>query len=236
VDNTVEIVASALDDLRRLGSRHDVLCTSPLFARLLFLGTPDPVSQLRVRQLARTPVPSLDRLDVADVVSIRVHAEAFALWRARLSSGLERVHQLRDELGPDVDVAAVVAETLEDARQHVLHEAHRSQVLGRGGLVALVMGALGELCPDWAAAWQEAYWAPREGLSRRSRRACSIAALPNRGSFAVTTWSLTVQPTGERPWTQHGNAELALRDLGHRGCAAGRSHFVTCAFPCPMRK
>jgi hypothetical protein len=143
VDNTVEIVASALDDLRRLGSHHDVLCTSPLFARLLFLGTPDPVSQLRVRQLARTPVPSLDQLDVADVVSIRAHAEAFALWRARLSSGLERAHRLRDEMGPDVDVAAVVAETLEDARQQVLREVCRSQVLGRGGLVALVMGALG---------------------------------------------------------------------------------------------
>jgi len=52
-------------------------------------------------------------------------------------------HRLRDELGPDVDVAAVVAETLEEARQQVLREAHRSQVLGRGGLVALVMGALG---------------------------------------------------------------------------------------------
>lgn len=143
VDNTVEIVASALDDLRRLGSRHDVLCTSPLFARLLFLGAPDPVSELRVRQLARTPVPSLDQLDVADVVSIRAHAEAFALWRSRLSSGLERAHRLRDELGPDVDVAAVVAETLEDGRQQVLREAHRSRVLGRGGLVALVMGALG---------------------------------------------------------------------------------------------
>lgn len=143
VDNTVDIVASALDDRRRLGSHHDVLCTSPLFARLLFLGTPDPVNQLRVRQLARTPVPSLDQLDVADVVSIRAHAETFALWRARLSSGLERAHRLRDELGPDVDVAAVVGETLEDARQQVLREVRRSHVLGRSGLVALVVGALG---------------------------------------------------------------------------------------------
>ena len=143
VDNTVEIVASALDDLRRLGSHHDVLCTSPLFARLLFLGTPDPISQLRVRQLARTPVPSLDQLDVTDVVKIRVHDEAFALWRARLSSGLERAHRLRDELGPDVDVAAAVAETMEDARQQVLREVRGSKVLGRGGLVALIMGALG---------------------------------------------------------------------------------------------
>jgi hypothetical protein len=143
VDNTVEIVASALDDLRRLGSHHDVLCTSPLFARLLFLGTPDPVSQLRVRQLARTPVPSLDQLDVTDVVKIRIHDEAFALWRARLSSGLERAHRLRDELGPDVDVSAAVAETMEDARQQVLRDVRSSKVLGRGGLVALIMGALG---------------------------------------------------------------------------------------------
>jgi hypothetical protein len=143
VENTVEIVASALDDLRRLGSRHDVLCTSPLFAQLLFLGTPDPVSQLRVRQLARTPVPSLDQLGVADVVSIRSHDEAFALWRARLSTGLEQAHRLRDELGPDVDVAAAVAETLQDARQQMLREARRSRVLSRGGLVALVADALG---------------------------------------------------------------------------------------------
>jgi hypothetical protein len=143
VENTVEIVASALDDLRRLGSRHDVLCTSPLFAQLLFLGTPDPVSQLRVRQLARTPVPSLDQLGVADVVSIRSHDEAFALWWARLSTGLEQAHRLRDELGPDVDVAAAVAETLQDARQQMLREARRSRVLSRGGLVALVADALG---------------------------------------------------------------------------------------------
>ncbi len=88
VDNTVEIVASALDDVRRRGSRHDVLCASPLFARLPFLGTPDPVSQLRVHQLARTPVPSLNQLDVADIVRIRDYSDAFATWRARLSIGL----------------------------------------------------------------------------------------------------------------------------------------------------
>lgn len=88
-------------------------------------------------------MPSLDQLDVADVVRIRIHDEAFALWRARLSSGLERAHRLRDELGPEVDVAAAVAETLEDARQQVLREARTSKVLGRGGLVALIMGALG---------------------------------------------------------------------------------------------
>jgi hypothetical protein len=143
VDNTVEIVASALDDLRRLGSRHDVLCPSPLFARLLFLGTPDPVSQLRVHQLARTPVPSLDQLGVADIVRIRDYSDAFATWRARLSIGLEHAHRLREELGPGVNIAEAVAEVLEDARQQMLRETRRSGILGRGGLVALVMGALG---------------------------------------------------------------------------------------------
>lgn len=143
VDNTVEIVASALDDLRRLGSRHDVLCPSPLFARLLFLGTPDPVSQLRAHQLARTPVPSLDQLGVADVVRIRDYSDAFATWRARLSIGLERAHRLREELGPGVNIAEAVAEVLEDARQQMLRETRHSGILGRGGLVALVMGALG---------------------------------------------------------------------------------------------
>jgi len=88
-------------------------------------------------------VANLTASSTARPASIRAHDEAFAFWRARLSSGLERAHRLRDELGPDVDVAAVVAETLEDARQQVLREADRSQVLGRGGLVALVMGAFG---------------------------------------------------------------------------------------------
>jgi hypothetical protein len=143
IDNTVAIVASALDDLRRLGSRHDILCTSPLFAQLLFLGTPDPVSQLRVHQLARTSVPSLDQLDIADVVRIRQQAEAFATWRAHLSTGLEQAHRLRAELGPDVDIAAAVAESLEDARQQMLKEARNSRVLSRGNLIALITGALG---------------------------------------------------------------------------------------------
>jgi len=143
IDNTVAIVASALDDLRRLGSRHDILCTSPLFARLLFLGTPDPASQLRVHQLARTSVPGLDQLDVTDVVRIRQQAEAFATWRARLSTGLERAHRLRAELGPGVDITAAVAETLEDAREQILKEARNSRVLSRGNLIALIAGALG---------------------------------------------------------------------------------------------
>jgi hypothetical protein len=46
-----------------------------------------------------------------------------------------------------------------------------------------------------------------------SRQACSIAALPNQGSLAVTTWSLTVQQTQKRFRTRHGSTELAAGGL-----------------------
>ncbi len=143
VDNTVAIVASAVDDLRRLGGRHDLLCASPLFARLLFLGAADPVAKLRVQQLARTPVPSIGQLDLSDLVSIRQSSEGFAAWRSQLSLGLDHAHRLREELGPEVDVAAAVSEVLADARQQLLTETRRSRVLSRGGLVSFVAGALG---------------------------------------------------------------------------------------------
>ena len=143
VDNTVAIVASAVDDIRRLGARHDVLCASPLFARLLFLGTPDPVAELRVRQLARTPVPNIEELSVHDIVSVRQQSDAFETWRRHLSSGLETAHRLRDELGPEVDVAARVSEELAEARERLEAEARSSSVLGRSGWIAFAAGTLG---------------------------------------------------------------------------------------------
>lgn len=143
VRNTVDIVASALSDVRMLGGRHDLLCTSPLFARMLFLGSADPVSQLRVHQLARTPVPNIAAIGMRDLVRIRAESAAFATWRSRLSMGLEHAHRLRDELGPDVDVASEVADVLADAREELMREARMSRVLGRGGLTAFVAGALG---------------------------------------------------------------------------------------------
>lgn len=141
--NTASIVASAAADARRLGARHDLLCASPLFARLLFLGSDDPVAELRVSQLARTPVPSLEGLGTRDVVAMRRTGEAFQVWRSDLSLGLERAHRLREELGPDVDVAAVVSETLADARHRLRQEAQRSATLGRQGWLSLVAGSLG---------------------------------------------------------------------------------------------
>jgi hypothetical protein len=143
IDNTMAIVASAREDQRRLGGRHDVLCASELFARLLLIGSPDPAAELRVRQLARTPVPNIEQLDVRDVVAIREGSEAFASWRSRLSLGLERAHRLRDELGPDVDIAAAIDEVMVDAREHLAEEARRSAVFGKSGWMSFITGALG---------------------------------------------------------------------------------------------
>jgi hypothetical protein len=143
VDNAVDIVASALAGLLQLGGRHDLLCPSPLFAKLLFVGTPNPTHELRLHELSRTHVPGLRRLLLRDVVRIRQASEAFALWRTRLSVGLERAHQLRVELGPQVDTTGAVAEILTDARASLFREAGQSRVLGVSGTMALVTGALG---------------------------------------------------------------------------------------------
>lgn len=143
IDNTMAIVSSARDDQRRLGGRHDLLCASELFARLLFVGSPDPAAALRVHQLASTPVPNLGQLDVADVVAIREKSDAFANWRSRLSVGLERAHRLRDELGPDVDVAAAIDEVMVEAREQLAAEAKRSKVFGNAGWISFIAGALG---------------------------------------------------------------------------------------------
>lgn len=140
IDNTMAIVTSAREDQRRLGYRHDILCASDLFARLLFVGSADPAAEPRVRQLAQTPVPNIEQLDV---VAIRQGSEAFATWRSRLSIGLERAHRLREELGPDVDLAAAVDEVMADARERLSIEASRSALLGKAGWVSFIAGALG---------------------------------------------------------------------------------------------
>jgi hypothetical protein len=143
INNTMAIVSSALDDRRRLGHQHDLLCASELFARLLFIGSPDPATELRVRQLAATAVPNIEQLDVRDVVAIRQGSEAFATWRSRLSLGLERAHRLRDELGPEVDITAAIDEVMADAREQLRNETKRSAVLGTSSWIAFVAGALG---------------------------------------------------------------------------------------------
>jgi hypothetical protein len=96
IDNTIAVVASAIDDAAYVGGGYDVLCGSPLFAKLLFLGAPDPVSELRAHQLAATPVPSIDALTLNDVVSMRRTSDAFERWRRHLAEALEQAHRIQN--------------------------------------------------------------------------------------------------------------------------------------------
>ena len=151
VQNAVATVASGLADIRRFGGRHDLLCPSPLYARLLFLGASDPEAELRVHQLARTPVPNLGELAMTDVVALRESSEALALWRAKLSLGLDHAHRLREELGPEVDLSAAVSEVLADSRERFLEETRRSRIFGRSGWTTFVAGAVGGFVSGLAA-------------------------------------------------------------------------------------
>jgi hypothetical protein len=143
VQNTLAIVASGLADIRRFGGHHDLLCPSPLYARLLFLGSPDPEAELRVHQLARTSVPNLSELAMTDVVAIRGNSDALAAWRAKLSLALDHAHRLRAELGPEVDLPGAVSEVLAETRHGFLSEKRRSQVFERAGWTAFIAGAIG---------------------------------------------------------------------------------------------
>lgn len=129
VDNAVDVVAEAIADAQALGGRFDILCPTGLFARLMFAGDPDPVQALRVRELARVEIPTIENLLVEDVVAIRETSEAFALWRARLSLGLDQARRLREELGGEGDAYAAVAEVMADARSALDGEFERSTTL-----------------------------------------------------------------------------------------------------------
>ncbi|MEZ0579276.1 hypothetical protein [Nocardioides sp. MH1] len=142
IDNTVQIVASALEDVSLLGWRPDVMCNSRLHAQLLYLGTDDPVARQRIDELAATAVPRLDGLAVSDVVKIRRLSDAFEQWRTDLSLGLDRAHSARAELGDGVDVAALIAETLQVARRGLTDEA-RNLTPATPGYVGFAAGALG---------------------------------------------------------------------------------------------
>ena len=145
VDNAIDVVAEAVADAEALGGRFDLLCPTSLFAKLLFVGDSDPVHALRVRELARVEIPTIENLLVEDVIAIRQTSDAFALWRTRLSLGLERAHALRDQLGPSVDTFELVGEVLTDARSGLFREFERSSTL-RARLaepLQFVAGALG---------------------------------------------------------------------------------------------
>lgn len=142
IANALGIIAESLSDLGRVGGACDLLCPTPLFARLALTG--NPVDDMRLHELAHTDVPGLDQLLAEDVVAMRAKSEAFDLWRTRLSLGLERARSLRAEFGEDVDVVTVVAEVLADARAALFTEVDRSRTLSSAAKASLgfVAGAL----------------------------------------------------------------------------------------------
>ena len=143
VENALSIVSESLMDLAGLGNPFDLLCPTPLFARLALTG--DPRDDLRLFELVSIDVPRIDSLLVQDAVAIRNSSEAFAVWRARLSAGLERARADRIEFGSAVDGAGVVSESLADARAGLFGEVERSRTLSSRVRASLLFaaGALG---------------------------------------------------------------------------------------------
>jgi hypothetical protein len=145
VENAIDVVALAVADTHRLGDRHDLLCPTSLFAQLLFSGSPDPLHDRRVHELARIDVPNIEQLLVEDAVLIRTDSEAFSNWRARLTMALDHARQLKIEVGDEVDTVSIVGEDIAEARRALFRELGKSASLsGRlRGATGFVAGALG---------------------------------------------------------------------------------------------
>lgn len=142
VDNALDVAAHAIYEASRLGNSLDLLCPTPLFARLVVAGVSDE-HDLRLHELARTDVPSLDGLLVEDAVAIRLRSDSFERWRRDLSTALDRAGSLRDRLGPTADTSEVVRESIASAREQVLAESGKRSSRAAGGLVSLAAGILG---------------------------------------------------------------------------------------------
>lgn len=145
VANAIDVVAHAAADLGRYGGHNDLLCPSDLFAQLAFVGTPKPLDEVRLSELARLQVPRLDDLLTNDAIRIRQDSEAFAAWRATLSQGLERARSLRQDSAVAPGAASqVMAETVAEARAAIFAESERSSVISKGwtGLLGFVAGAV----------------------------------------------------------------------------------------------
>lgn len=151
IDNAVDMVASAVLAIEGLGGFYDLLCPSPLFAKMLFLGTPDPTHELRLHELGRVAVPGIGELGVTDAVRIRQGSDAFALWRDQLSNALARAHHIRQMQGADADTSTAVRELIAEARTSLHREARRSRLMNMANPLAFVAGAMGaRVSPFWA--------------------------------------------------------------------------------------
>lgn len=144
VENALSVVAHAIGEAIRLGSSVDLLCPTPLFARLASAGATG-MHDLRLHELARTDVPDLDGLLTSDAVAIRLRSEAFDTWRRDLSTALERAAHLRTQLGDDIDTTEVIRESIAGARSQLFGEAQRSAAMRAGfnSWIAFVAGLIG---------------------------------------------------------------------------------------------
>lgn len=143
IDNAADMVAAAVLAVEGLGGFYDLLCPSSVFAKMLFLGTPDPAHELRLHELGRVPVPGIGDLQLTDAVRIRQTSEAFALWREQLTDALSQAHQIRQTYGADADTGSIVREVIADARTSLHREARRSRLLNMTNPLMFVAGALG---------------------------------------------------------------------------------------------
>jgi len=142
VENAIASTACTVSAIRMLGGSCDVLCASPLMARLLFLGTPDPLQQMRVQEITRTTVPNIGILSMSDLVAIRQTSEALATWRNDLADALDYADRLRKSGGDARSIQVGVEEKLAVARSRLRCEARKSQQWSQGNMVSFVTGPL----------------------------------------------------------------------------------------------
>lgn len=146
VENVLESLAFAVEDVIHIGGAADLFAPSRLFARLLLAPTPSPgdVEALRIRELAKLDVPRLDDLTWRDVMSIRRDDATFAEWRACLGHGLDQIARFRAE-GQYVEAGRLLQEELAPARAHLSEQTAKSSFTARmgSGAIAFVLGALG---------------------------------------------------------------------------------------------
>lgn len=143
VGNAIASTACMVAAMRMLGGSCDILCSSPLIARLLFLGTPDPVEQTRIHEVARTEVPNIGSLSPRDLIAIRAASSALATWRDDLAAALDQADRLRKSGVDAGSVHVSVEELLADARARLHAEARRSRTWSSSNLVTFIAGGLG---------------------------------------------------------------------------------------------
>lgn len=142
VGNAIASASCTVAAIRMLGGSCDILCGSPLVARLLFLGTPDPVEQARIHEIARTTVPNVENMSPRDLVAIRAASGALATWRADLAAALDQAERLRKAGVDPKSIQVSVEEVLAEARARLHSEARRTRTWNSSNLVTLVAGGL----------------------------------------------------------------------------------------------